>query len=81
MYFILIIVFFFNTLLSQAIYLDSKKDFSYYFVSSYMKDNDVHLNYNYNFNIRVIKENIELNIGYNMDNSYLKRLLIGIMSI
>ena len=67
MYFILIIVFFFNTLLSQSIYLDSKKDFSYYFISSYMKDNDLHLNYNYNLNIRVIKANIELNIGYNMD--------------
>ena len=61
------IVFLFNILLSQGIYLDSKKDFSYYFVSSYLKHDDTPQIYNYNFNIRVIKANLELNIGYNMD--------------
>jgi len=67
MYLILAIVFFLNTLLSQGIYLDSKKDFSYYFISSYMKHNDTPQIYNYNYNIKVIKANLELNIGYNMD--------------
>ena len=50
-----------NILLSQGIYLDSKKDFSYYFVSSYMKHDDTHQIYNYNFNIKVIKDNLEFN--------------------
>jgi len=67
MYLILSIVFVFNILLSQGIYLDSKKDFSYYFISSYMKHDDTHRIYNYNFNIKVIKSNLEFNIGYNMD--------------
>jgi len=67
MYLLLGIVFLFNILLSQGIYLDSKKDFSYYFVSSYLKHDDTPQIYNYNFNIRVIKANLELNIGYNMD--------------
>ena len=67
MYLVIYIVFFLNILLSQGIYLDSKKDFSYYFVSSYMKHNDTHQIYNYNFNIKLIKDNLELNVGYNMD--------------
>ena len=67
MRFSVFILFLFNSLISQAIYLDSKNDFSYYFISSYMKHNDTHQIYNYNFNVKVIKSNIELNIGYNMD--------------
>ncbi len=67
MYLVLGIVFLINILLSQGIYLDSKKDFSYYFISSYLKHDDTPQIYNYNFNIRVIKANLELNIGYNMD--------------
>ena len=32
-----------------------------------MKHDDTHQIYNYNFNIKLIKDNLELNVGYNMD--------------
>ena len=67
MYLILFTFIFLNTLISQGIFLDSKKDFSYYFISSYMKHENTNQIYNYNFNIRIIKTNLELNVGYNMD--------------
>ena len=67
MYLIIVIIFFLNTLLGQAIYLDSKNDFSFYFISSYMKHENINQIYNYNFNISIIKSNLEFNFGYNMD--------------